>query len=173
MRVVLLAVDSDLSSKLIPPDAEVLVIPNLASYQRSRSILQDFAPDFVVCGPQVIPQMNASLDLSRGLAAPPREETQAVRAKLNKRHRDILSLLHCGLQNREIAAQLGLSARTVKAYISQLFMIFDVSNRTELVARADDLRILDTELGNVMPIRATDNAPQPHRLVARAQTAAM
>lgn len=172
MRVVLLAVDSELSAKLVPPDTEVLVIPNIGSFQRSKAILQDFAPDYVICGPQVIPQMSNTLEAARGYApsTSSREETQALRAKLNKRHRDILGLLHCGLQNREIAEQLGLSARTVKAYISQLFMIFDVSNRTELVARVDDLRILDADTPmNVTPIRAE----QPPYRLARAQTAAV
>lgn len=169
MRVVLLAVDSELSAKLVPPDTEVLVIPNIGSFQRSKTILQDFAPDYVICGPQVIPQMTHSLEAARPLAAPAaaREEIQALRAKLNKRHRDILGLLHCGLQNREIAEQLGLSARTVKAYISQLFMIFDVSNRTELVARVDDLRILEADGPvNVTPIRSEASFRS-----ARAQTA--
>ncbi len=157
MRVVLLAIDSELSAKLVPPDTEVLVIPNIGSFQRSKTILQDFAPDYVICGPQVIPQMSQSLDAARGSSIPgaSREEVLALRGKLNKRHRDILCLLHCGLQNREIAGQLGLSARTVKAYISQLFMIFDVSNRTELVARVDDLRVLEPDAAiNVTPIRA-------------------
>ncbi|MBV9401093.1 MAG: response regulator transcription factor [Bryobacterales bacterium] len=38
-----------------------------------------------------------------------------------------------GLRNSEIAKAIGLRERTVKAYISQLFLIFDVTNRTELV----------------------------------------
>ena len=37
-----------------------------------------------------------------------------------------------GLHNAEIARQLGVSERTVKGYVSQLLLIFDVSNRTEL-----------------------------------------
>ncbi len=50
-------------------------------------------------------------------------------------HRQLL-VLHftCkGLRNQEIARQLGVCERSVKAYISQLFLIFDVTNRTELV----------------------------------------
>ncbi|MDX1983824.1 MAG: helix-turn-helix transcriptional regulator [Bryobacteraceae bacterium] len=160
MRVVLLAVEKELSSAVIPPGAEVLVIPTLTSFQRSRTILHDFAPDLVICNPLVLSQLAAAAESRQGpVAASSREEAAALRSKLNKRHRDILGLLHCGLQNREIAGQLNLSARTVKAYISQLFMIFDVSNRTELVARVDDLRILDPWLeppANVLPIRPAE-----------------
>jgi DNA-binding CsgD family transcriptional regulator len=161
MRVVLIAVEKELAAAVAPPGAEVLVIPTLTSFQRSRAILHDFAPDLVICDPLVVAQLAAAADGRGPVSASSREEASVLRTKLNKRHRDILSLLHCGLQNREIAMQLSLSARTVKAYISQLFMIFDVSNRTELVARVDDLRILDPWIeppANVLPIRAAEPA---------------
>ena len=53
---------------------------------------------------------------------------------LNDRQQEILVRLRQGKRNKEIANALGLSERTVKWYISQLFLIFGVSNRTELVA---------------------------------------
>jgi DNA-binding CsgD family transcriptional regulator len=55
--------------------------------------------------------------------------------RLNPRQGDVLFLLSKGLRNQEIAAQLSLSQRTVKYYVNQLFLIFDVTNRTELVGR--------------------------------------
>src|SRR5882672_3707413 len=54
-------------------------------------------------------------------------------SRLNQRQRDVLFLLCKGLRNAEIAQQLKLSERTIKWYVSQLFLIFDVTNRTELV----------------------------------------
>ncbi len=42
-------------------------------------------------------------------------------------------MLSKGLRNAEVGEQLNLSERTVKGYVSQLFLIFDVTNRTELV----------------------------------------
>lgn len=62
--------------------------------------------------------------------------------KLTRRQGEVLHLIRSGLTNKEIASQLTLSVRTIKAYISQLFTIFDVSNRTELVSSATDLGIL-------------------------------
>jgi DNA-binding NarL/FixJ family response regulator len=53
--------------------------------------------------------------------------------RLNERQRDVLFLLCKGLRNAEIAQQLKLSERTIKWYVSQLFLIFEVTNRTELV----------------------------------------
>jgi DNA-binding NarL/FixJ family response regulator len=41
-----------------------------------------------------------------------------------------------GLRNSEIGAHPGLSHRTIKWYVRQLFLIFDVTNRTELVGLA-------------------------------------
>jgi DNA-binding NarL/FixJ family response regulator len=52
---------------------------------------------------------------------------------LNSRQSEVLYLLCKGLRNAEIAGQLNLSERTVKWYINQLFEIFQVTNRTELV----------------------------------------
>lgn len=53
--------------------------------------------------------------------------------RLNQRQRQVLVFLCKGLRNAEIGQQLDITERTVKAYISQLFLIFDVTNRSELV----------------------------------------
>lgn len=52
--------------------------------------------------------------------------------RLTGRQRAVLSLLCKGLRNSEIGLQLGLSERTVKGYVRDLLLLFDVSNRTEL-----------------------------------------
>jgi DNA-binding NarL/FixJ family response regulator len=54
-------------------------------------------------------------------------------ARLTDRQRNVLYLICKGFRNGEIACQLGLSPRLVKACASELLLIFDVSNRTELV----------------------------------------
>jgi DNA-binding CsgD family transcriptional regulator len=56
--------------------------------------------------------------------------------RLNKRQEDTLRLICIGLRNSEIALQLGVSVRSVKSYVSQLFLIFEVTNRTELASVA-------------------------------------
>ena len=48
-------------------------------------------------------------------------------------HRSVLILLSKGLRNSEIANHLGLTERTIKGYVSQLLLFYDVTNRTELV----------------------------------------
>jgi len=53
--------------------------------------------------------------------------------RLTQCHQEVLHLLSRGLRNGEIADQLGKTERTVKGYVSQLLLIFDVTNRTELI----------------------------------------
>lgn len=64
---------------------------------------------------------------STGLAAQP-----AV--VLTDRQRMTLDLVSKGFRNSEIAGYLGVCERTVKWYVSELFVKFDVSNRAELAA---------------------------------------
>jgi DNA-binding NarL/FixJ family response regulator len=55
---------------------------------------------------------------------------------LSARQEEVLALVVLGKRNKEIAQQLVLSVRTVKWQITQLFLRFGASNRTELVAKA-------------------------------------
>jgi len=53
---------------------------------------------------------------------------------LSTRQQEVLDLVCKGLRNSEVARVLRLSERTIKGYVSQLLLIFDATNRTELVA---------------------------------------
>lgn len=53
--------------------------------------------------------------------------------RLNERHREVLVLVCKGLRNSEIGKLLGVTERTVKWYMTQLFLILGATNRTELV----------------------------------------
>jgi len=52
--------------------------------------------------------------------------------RLTDRKRSVQALICKGFQNPEIAAHLGISRRAVKECVSQLLLIYEVSNRTEL-----------------------------------------
>lgn len=64
------------------------------------------------------------------------DENRCPARPLNSRQLDTLFLICKGLRNAEIATQLQVAERTVKGYVAQLLLIFDVTNRTELAARA-------------------------------------
>lgn len=60
----------------------------------------------------------------------------AVPASLSPRQREILHSVICNRANKEIAAKLNITVRTVKFHISSLLAKFGVENRTELARRA-------------------------------------
>jgi len=73
---------------------------------------------------------SAVLRRVRGEAAP------ATGPSLTPRERTVLEHVANGLGNKQIAAQLGISERTVKFHVSALFAKLGVGNRTEAVTRA-------------------------------------
>lgn len=52
--------------------------------------------------------------------------------RLTERQKEVLWLVRKGFTNPEIAEQLGISRRSAKECVSQLLLLYDVSNRTEL-----------------------------------------
>ena len=62
---------------------------------------------------------------------------------LTPREEDVLRLLAQGLQNKEIAAELIISERTVKFHVSSILSKLDAGNRTEAVAIAAQHGLVD------------------------------
>jgi DNA-binding NarL/FixJ family response regulator len=69
-------------------------------------------------------------------AAPP--VTPAPFPELTARECEVLDLLAAGRNNRQIADQLGLSAKTVANHISAIFAKLQVADRTQAILRARD-----------------------------------
>lgn len=55
------------------------------------------------------------------------------RSAMSGREEQVASALSRGLSNKEIASELAISERTVKAHLSSLFQKFGVSNRLQLL----------------------------------------
>jgi DNA-binding NarL/FixJ family response regulator len=62
---------------------------------------------------------------------------------LTPRELEVLNLLARGLQNKEIAAQLVITERTVKFYVSSILGKLGAGNRTEAVALAAQKGLID------------------------------
>lgn len=71
------------------------------------------------------------------------KELDYVKNQLGRRQHEVLDLMAKGMSNVEISAQLNIAMSTVKAHISNIMTVFDVSNRTACVARARELGLID------------------------------
>lgn len=71
-----------------------------------------------------------------------RKSTKSNPANLTLRELDVLQLLKDGFQNKEIAAKLFISPKTVDHHISSILFKLDVNTRTKAVQEASHLAIL-------------------------------
>jgi DNA-binding CsgD family transcriptional regulator/tetratricopeptide (TPR) repeat protein len=71
-----------------------------------------------------------------------RKTTQSNVALLTGRELDVLQLLKEGIQNKEIAARLFISAKTVDHHISSILFKLDVNSRSKAVREAVRLEII-------------------------------
>jgi len=65
-----------------------------------------------------------------------KEESMPKLQPLTDQERRILTLVAAGVSNKDIAADLNLSERTIKNYLSVIFQKLQVNNRTEAAIRA-------------------------------------
>ena len=75
---------------------------------------------------------------ARDIPVGPREATASDQAGLTRRERDVLDLVAAGLTNREIAARLHLSVRTVGHHVAAILRKLGVKTRTEAAVAAVD-----------------------------------
>lgn len=71
-----------------------------------------------------------------------RQTTQANAAQLTERELGVLQLLHKGMQNKEIAATLFISPKTVDHHISNILFKLDATTRAKAVQQAIRLKIV-------------------------------
>lgn len=101
------------------------------------------AIEVVVGGSIWAPRRLLSVLLDRLLGVPqPNQRTNSL--LLTSREREVLELILLARSNREIARQLGIEERTVKAHVGRLMRKTGSENRIELSMRALDLQIVSS-----------------------------
>jgi DNA-binding CsgD family transcriptional regulator len=71
-------------------------------------------------------------------------DPELVRLGVTKREADVLALVAGGLSNKDVAARLYLSARTVEKHVERLMLKTGTANRAQLAAYASRLATLRT-----------------------------
>lgn len=123
------------------PQLPVIVITAHGDLASSRQAFKANAIDFLE-KPFDDEEIVAALDLafnrlhdSEADQAERRRRSEAV-ASLTEREREVMALLGEGLQNREVAARLGLSPRTVEVHKARILAKLGIRNVAELVRRS-------------------------------------
>ncbi|MCC2627265.1 MAG: ATP-dependent transcriptional regulator [Thermomicrobiales bacterium] len=93
---------------------------------------------------EVMPEYTRQLlDAFISGVAPHESLSAALREPLSEREQEVLGLMAAGLTNREIAETLFISPETVKKHTGSIYAKFGVGHRTQAVARARELSILN------------------------------
>jgi DNA-binding NarL/FixJ family response regulator len=126
------------------PEAQALVFTAFDTDERILAAVRAGARGYLLKGAPREELFNAVRVVSQGgsllqpvvasrlmerMAAPPERALDA----LTEREREVLQLLAQGMANKEIAAALVISERTVKFHVSSILSKLDAGNRTEAV----------------------------------------
>lgn len=120
------------------PEARVIALTSFTDRQRVTDVLaagaigyllKDSAPDDVLAGVRSAAQGHSPLDPRiAGALLPGRQEAPAE--ALSDREREVLRLAATGMANKQIGRALGISERTVKVHLGNVFRAIGVGDRT-------------------------------------------
>ncbi|ADI02680.1 response regulator [Syntrophothermus lipocalidus] len=114
----------------------------------SAYVLKDVGPDeltstiFKVREGNVIIHPRVAGQVAKELV---RQNRRRDEMKLTKRERDVLELLVKGYSNKEVAAALFISEKTVKNHLTSIFRKLEVKDRTQAVIYALKNKVVKTE----------------------------
>lgn len=125
-----------------PPHADELVLESIVAGARAyldslagpQTVRQ--AIEIVVSGSIWAPRRLLSQLIDRLLGVPGAATGKPPQAKLTDREQQILEYIMVAKSNREIAAQLGIEERTVKAHVGRLMKKMGAENRIALSVQA-------------------------------------
>ncbi len=123
------------------PDVRVVVLSSFSEHQRVLSALEAGARGYVLkhADPEQIIQAIRAVHIGGAPIDPQvarvlldvRRSPSSSKAALTEREEEVLRLVQAGMANKQIARQLGISERTVKAHLTKTFQSLGVSDRTQ------------------------------------------
>jgi len=126
-------------------DVPVVVLTAHGDVPTARAALKNGAFDFMekpVDDAMLLEVLNNALraERQRRVAATARSDTDRRLERLTEREREILALIAAGHPNRDVAAQLGISPRTVEVHRARIMEKLECRSLAELIrmSRAAD-----------------------------------
>lgn len=122
------------------PDTKIVILTSFAEQRTvleaieagaAGYLLKDSDPDDVIAAVRAVHAGGAPLDPRAARALLDAQRKPSPAARLSTREREVLTLVARGLANKQIAIQLGISERTVKAHLTAVFTQLGVSDRTQ------------------------------------------
>lgn len=121
------------------PSAKVVVLTSFSDAAKVTDalaagavgyLLKDSEPEQLLAGVRAAAQGHAPLDPKVAKVLLPRARAARPEEGLSARELEVLRLVAKGLANKQIGRQLGITERTVKAHLGQVFRQLGVPDRT-------------------------------------------
>ncbi len=129
------------------PSSRVLVLTSFSDRTRIMDALSAGAdgyllkhsdPEAIAAAIRSVHTGESPLDPKAARALLESRRTTSASSSLTDRERQVLDLVRQGLANKQIARQLGISERTVKAHLTSVFSTLGVSDRTQAAIWANE-----------------------------------
>jgi len=129
------------------PGVRVLVLTSFSDQSRIMDALRAGAegyllkhsePDEIAAAVRAVHEGGSPLDPKAARVLLDSRRTAAETDTLTDREREVLLLVRGGLANKQIARKLGISERTVKAHLTNVFQRLGVADRTQAALWASE-----------------------------------
>ncbi len=122
------------------PDTNVVVLTSFSDNKRimdalragaSGYLLKHAGPDELLAAIRAAHEGGSPLDPKAARVLLDEQRVLRPAQELSPREEEVLRLVAAGLPNKQIARRLGISERTVKAHLTNVFQALGVSDRTQ------------------------------------------